>query len=230
MECIGKECFKSSGMREIVLPRTLREVGENALAHYALTAVWMERDRAPEVSRWVGDSVLILDVREMVGERLLRDLRGQREVVIPEGVRTIEGHWFWKSEVEDVEIPASVRRIDARAFYECEKLRRVSFQPGSRLESVGEECFHKSGIAEIALPDALRGIEYDAFAECRSLRHIRLPEGLAFIGKYGFWDCALESVELPGSLRTVGKGAFAWCTSLKSVRLCEGLEALGADR
>ena len=165
-----------------------------------------------------------------VGGKLLWDLRALGEVAIPEGVRIIEGHWFWKSEVESVEIPASVRRIDACAFYDCETLRRVSFRPGSRLESIGEECFHTSGIAEIALPDALRSIEYDAFAECRSLRHIRLPEGLAFIGRYGFWDCALESVELPSSLRTIGKGAFAWCTSLKSVRLCEGLEALGADR
>ena len=51
-----------------------------------------------------------------------------KDVVIPEGTEKIGNHWFWRSEINSVIIPASVREIHARAFYDCRNLKRVVFQ------------------------------------------------------------------------------------------------------
>ena len=59
------------------------------------------------------------------------DLRKCKHVVIPEGTEKIGNYWFCDSEVESVEIPASVREIGAYAFYKCKSLKRVVFAEGS---------------------------------------------------------------------------------------------------
>ena len=64
-----------------------------------------------------------------------------KDVVIPNGVKTIEDWWFKNSEIENVEIPASVREIEAEAFRDCSNLTPVTFAEGSRLEKIGAGCF-----------------------------------------------------------------------------------------
>ena len=67
----------------------------------------------------------------MVGGQLLWDLRALGSVSIPEGVERIGCYWFYESEVESVEIPASVRELGVEAFGNCEKLRCITFAEGS---------------------------------------------------------------------------------------------------
>ena len=76
-----------------------------------------------------------------------------------------------------MEIPASVKCIDARAFYECESLTRVVLTEGSRLERIGNECFRGSGIEEVTLPGTLREIGTGVFYECDNLRMIYVEDG-----------------------------------------------------
>ena len=76
-----------------------------------------------------------------------------------------------------MEIPASVRCIDARAFYECESLTRVVLTEGSRLERIGNECFRGSGIEEMTLPGTLREIGTGVFYECDNLKTIYVEDG-----------------------------------------------------
>ena len=187
-----------------------------------------------------------------VGGRLLWDLRRQKDVVLPEGVREIGERWFQYSEVESVTIPASVAEIGRAAFCSCKNLKRAVFAPGSGLRKIGAKCFYNTGIERIEVPSDVEEIQESAFmdcggleevvfeagsrlervgdyafCDCKNLKNIRFPNGLETIGTNCFWNCALEAVVLPASTESIGPYAFYGCASLKSVRLNEGLEKLG---
>ena len=78
----------------------------------------------------------------MVGDRLLRDLRRQRDVVIPESVMEIGEWWFQYSEVESVTILRSVKNIGLCAFYDCDNFKRVCVEDGCALDV--RKCVHWS--------------------------------------------------------------------------------------
>ena len=67
----------------------------------------------------------------MVGGVRIWDLRDCKNIVIPEGVKRIGNHWFWGSEVESVEIPASAKEIGADAFCNCKNLKSVTLAEDS---------------------------------------------------------------------------------------------------
>ena len=64
----------------------MKEVGDGAFDNCDhLRVVWVEEGCALDVRKYVGQDVAIFPARTMVGDILLRDLRKQEDVVIPEG-------------------------------------------------------------------------------------------------------------------------------------------------
>ena len=86
-----------------------------------------------------------------------------KNVAIPEGTERIGNHWFCGSEVEQVEISASVREIGADAFYGCKSLTRVTFALGSKLEKIGSGSFCETGIERITIPKCVKEIQGYSF-------------------------------------------------------------------
>ena len=68
-------------------------------------------------------------------------LYGTKAAVIPEGVTSIGRLAFIRSEIESVEIPASVTEIGLRAFEQCKNLKRVTFAPNSNLTEINITTF-----------------------------------------------------------------------------------------
>ena len=116
LEKIGAGCFSGTGLREIVLPGTLREIRGTALKDCPLRVVWVGDGCTACVQKCVDDSVEILPARDVpVGGKLLWDLRALGEVAIPEGVRRIGDYWFRGSRVQSVRVPASCGRSESPA-------------------------------------------------------------------------------------------------------------------
>ena len=69
------------------------------------------------------------------------DLRNCKHMVIPDGVEKIGNHWFCGSEIESVEIPASVKEIGVDAFFRCKNLKSVVFAENGKLEKIRAEVF-----------------------------------------------------------------------------------------
>ena len=58
MECIEDDSFRRSGIEEIALPRTLKEMGKDVFKNCQnLKTVWVEEGCAVDVRKYVGDSV-----------------------------------------------------------------------------------------------------------------------------------------------------------------------------
>ena len=138
-----------------MLPRTLKKIGHGVFSGCeGIKEICAEEGCEASLSlAGMPDSVGVhLPLETMVGGAKLRDLRSCKQVVIPEGVERIWNQWFWGSDIESVEVPASVKEIGADAFYDCRKLKSVTFAPKGGLERIVAGCFHRAGIETIAIP------------------------------------------------------------------------------
>ena len=213
MEMIGNGCFYGSGIKEMTLPRTLKGVGKDVFGRcYNLRAIRLEGDREADLAG-VGVSCsvrIILPSVTFPGGASLEDLRQTKSVVIPDGVERVGAYWFRRSEVESVEIPASVREIGEEAFYGCSGLKQVVFAAGSRLESIGVRCFCSTGLERVVIPKEVGEIMGGAFYECRDLKEVAFEEAskLGRIGNRCFSETGIERISVPGSVETIWEKAF----------------------
>ena len=149
-------------------------------------------------------------------------------------VKVIAGLAFYEStEVESVEVPEGVTKLEDNAFYYCKSLKSVSL-PES-LESIGDKAFSWcSSLESVYLPDSITVIPDYCFNECSSLAYVVCSDELEQVGARAFSGCAsLESLSFGDELVFLGNYAFRGCTSLKSVRLpgdCIPEEMAFADR
>ena len=62
------------------------------------------------------------------------------------------------------------------------------------------------------------------------VKHINLPEDMAEIGTYAFYDCeSLTSIKIPDSVTSIGDYAFSSCSSLTSVIIGDGVTSIGKN-
>ena len=69
----------------------------------------------------------------VIGDKFIWEFRGLREIVIPDGFERIWDSQFCDSGIESVTIPASVREICEKAFYNCKRLKSVTFESSGLL-------------------------------------------------------------------------------------------------
>ena len=76
VECIGEYCFCDSGIEEVSLSNTLKEIGKEAFKGCEnLKIVWVGDDFALDLANVVRGSVKILSRLARVGSQLLLDIR-----------------------------------------------------------------------------------------------------------------------------------------------------------
>lgn len=122
----------------------------------------------------------------------------EKNIVIPDGVKSIGYGVFRDYDIETVVIPEGVTSIESSAFYECDKLKSVS------------------------LPDSLNFIESSAFSDCKCLTSISIPKKVTSLGWYAFSGCSnLTNVQLSGKIEALTDGEFS-NTGLKDLDFLKG--------
>ena len=166
---------------------------------------------------------------------------------------TIGEDAFWESDITEITIPKSVKKIDDYAFGNCEKLKKVSFEKGSQLTSIGDYAFRFcNALTSLKLPSGVTTLGDSFISECDSLTTFEIPASVKIIGDSAFYgakvtsvkfasgsnctgigECAfyscsgLTSVTLPAKLTSIGDGAFEDCTKLKSITIPAGVTKIG---
>ncbi|HEX3025910.1 MAG TPA: leucine-rich repeat domain-containing protein, partial [Clostridia bacterium] len=131
-----------------------------------------------------------------------------------------------------IAIPGSVTTIGNRAFYQCAKLKSVTFGKNSPLNLIGEYAFFQcTALTAIVIPDGVTAIGNEAFQLC-GIKSVTFGEGskLKSIGESAFECCGdLTQIRIPDSVTTIGNHALQQCTNLKSVTFGEGskLQSIG---
>jgi hypothetical protein len=144
-------------------------------------------------------------------------------------------------------IPASVERLGAGSFEDCDSLSAVTIESGSRLTSMGDSAFHDCyQLQVINLPPNLEQLNGTMFHDCnlsvlplgsllrlssigvaacqnnRKLRSVLIPGSVVNIISWAFNNCvSLSEVDfvLPSKLDSIGLQSFGGCTSLTRFRI-----------
>ncbi len=156
------------------------------------------------------------------------------------------------SELENVEIPNTVKRIMTEAFSGCYNLSTVI--PESVVE-VGENAFNNTPYYEnnwengalyidgiliksnysdefqnVTVREGTRVIADKAFGDNWELSSITFPESLTHIGYSAFNNCVnLKNIKLPDSLEYIGDNAFNGCSEIESLYFGGNVEYIGSN-
>ena len=106
-------------------------------------------------------------------------------------IETIGMQAFSRNGLEKITFPATVLRINERAFCNCINLRRVN------------------------LSKNLRIIGKDAFSGCTKLKKVIIKNQTIKIGSKAFYNCKkLKELEIPTSVSFISEDAFEGCSNL----------------
>ena len=154
-----------------------------------------------------------------------------------------DNEWGYESDTEEVVIPEGVTTIEANSFEDCVNLKTVHL-PKS-LKTIGEYAFHLNPIESVYIKDLMSWLNVTgyipcaiadyyfngelftefsiyfpliteirerAFYGCRSLKEVTIPYGVVNICENAFADCGnLKTVKLSNTVENIGKAAFYNC-------------------
>ena len=103
------------------------------------------------------------------------NIREVERVVFEQGskLERIDDEAFADMNVEEVNIPNSVRELGDRCFEDCKRLMRITFGTGSRLERIRDKVLSGTNVEEVSIPDSVEVLGDRCFYGCKSLRRIR---------------------------------------------------------
>lgn len=131
-------------------------------------------------------------------------------IEIPSSVKSIEAYAFWKSAIKEITIPAGVTTIGEYTFESCTRLQKATLSQG--LKEIATYAFHASGLQEIEIPDSVACIGDKAFALCKNLQTVVVGSGVKNIGAYTFEGCNMLTKvisRIPAKeLTATGSGCF----------------------
>ena len=135
------------------------------------------------------------------------------------------------NKIASVTIPASVTVINASAFDTCRNMETITFESGSKLETIGNAAFAANQkVTTLTLPDSLKTFGLRSFYNCEKLETVTLGSGLTSFGAEAFETCdELQTVDMTKatSLTTIQDDAFKDCDKLTSVTFPNNLTTLG---
>ena len=160
MDFIPEEYLASSSIKTVQIPSCIKSIGSSAFAYSSLTSITI-----PDSVTQLGSEILqgscvehislgknVIEVPENMAARC----SSLREVVIPEGVRTIgEGAFEHCVNLVEVLIPDSVSYIAESAFNECTNLTKIDIAQSSTLPR-----FYRSPIKQLTISNKITKFPY----------------------------------------------------------------------
>ena len=235
LSAIGNSAFTSTKLSAVVLPTSLREIGDSAFANcYSLITVTLPeglisvgREAFRESSSLV--TVNLPSTLQTLGICAFEDCYGLKNVNFARNsviqilyVGTFEGC----TGLESIELPASLTEIPNRGtelfgtskyyglFSECSSLKRVTFEEGSKLTKIGNYAFSETALESFTFPSSVASVGEYAF-QYTKLTTLTIPATVTSLGAHAFYGCEeLVSVTLGSGIKTLPSGVFGNCYAL----------------
>lgn len=132
---IGEEAFKGSDVTSILMPNTVKNLGTHAFE---------DCKKLKEVT--LSSSLTLIPMAAFRGCDALQELQ------VPASVTQIADLAFEASGLKEMELPMGVETVGAGAFYNCQQLEKLAF-PNS-LKKLGVCCFlYCNKLTSLTLPD-----------------------------------------------------------------------------
>ncbi len=229
-------------LRSIHIPASVKTIGDNAfLGCTELASVTFAEDSQLESIGACAFSLLNTDQSKCnyalksitipasvkyIGDSAFYGCSGLESITFEPGskLETIDNMAFGSlpddyTPLEAITIPASVKTMGYSVFVDCRYLTKVTFEPGSKLESMDTDIFQNCAALKRVenWPAGMKTIPERTF-ECSGLEGFVIPDGVESIGVIAFGSCEqLETVVIPKSVKSIEELAFTDCTGLKTI-------------
>ena len=148
------------------------------------------------------------------------------KAIIPEGITDIRDRAFYYSDIEQIDMPGTLKSIHDEAFRAAYELRDPVF-PES-VGFIGFESFRDCHtIKKLTIPDGMRYAGEGCFKLCIALEEAEIGIGLKHIPvSMFFYDGELREVSIQNTVESIGTEAFYNCRSLESISIPEGVSEI----
>ena len=208
---IGSSAFQGcSNLKEVSLPANIEKIGSNAfrdcssifgtiaippkvkvLEHYTFAGC----DSITHIT--IPNSVVVID------NGVFSRCTNLEDVILGNSVTSIGDSAFFKTKIEELRIPASLRSLSS----------------GVQLGGVGN-------FPTLIWPS---GLQWNPKCQPGKAAYTQvIPEGVTFIPDGSFFECTMTSITIPTSVKTIGKGAFQM-SSLKELTIPDTVEVVGNE-
>ena len=210
---IGPRAFRSCTATDIVLPDTIRAIGEGAFKG-------SKQLRTIQLSKRLMALCMgcFSDCQNLTTCEIPASVEGL-------GERAFQNCGKLSSCVQTSE---KCKLIAGECFSGCSSICEVSFSEG--LGYIGNHAFAGTKIKECLLPQSVIDCGAGVFDGCSELETVRFPKEFrteGFLGMGMFNECKkLKSVVLPENINSILDGAFLECESLEEVHIPKSVNYL----
>lgn len=228
LETIGERAFSKVKISSLVLPATVRTIGDYAFYYCPLTTITFNDGLQSIGSRaFYGVSVQTLNIPNSVtelGGYAFSGCKSLETVTIGTGVTKISDYTFNTcsafhgcTNLVNVELSEKVTSIGNSAFYNCKGLK--SLPVTESITSIGTNAFYGcTSLTSVNLSDKVTSLGASAFYGCSSLTEAVLGTGITTLGSSLFRnDAKLKKVVANGKIASVSTYTFNGCSSLERI-------------
>jgi hypothetical protein len=221
LTAIGSFAFQDSGIEELVVPKTVKELGRDifyyarnlkALSVESGNAVFDSRDNCNAIIETASNTLRIGCANTVVpngikalGQMAFSGIPSLKEVKLPSGLTSIGWATFWAdTELSKVTLSESVTDIGESPFGGCERITSLVIDAKNTKYDSRNNC---NAIIETATNKLIQG-----FATTK------IPEGVKTIATAAFRSLAtLTEIEIPASVEKIEPEAFLYCNQMTKV-------------
>lgn len=216
---IYQYAFYNMGLDEVIIPNTIKEIGNRAFASNKITKVIL-----PE-------GLTKIDSEAFMNNKI-------PEVYFPDGLQVIGARSFKTNKISSYEIPNSVSTLGACAFcdnpipnpsflyakgdsstikgyigdlseFENKKFIIPTTKDGVPLKTIEASAFYSMGLSqwEVVIPDSVTTIKSNAFSQ-NGIAKINMPTSLKTIESSAFYNNNITELHIPNSVTSIGTLAF----------------------
>ena len=207
VESIGIEAFYECDLRKVVIPASVKRIGENAFQRNTWIDVELPETPIEEIGLGAFDGSFWWQNYAKDENNIYGNIVYIYDIAYQAASRDITECIFRED----------TRKIADGAFSNCKKLTKIVIPEG--ITKIGRLTFSScTSLKEIAIPESVTEIGYGAFSSC-TFETIDLPQNIIEIGEDAFKDCTFETIYLPQSITHIGREAFYSCDNLKKIAL-----------
>lgn len=221
LTAIGDFAFQDSGIEELVLPKTVTELGRD-IFYYArnLQALSVEEgnsvfdsrnncnaiiETATNTLRVACMNTVIPSTVKALGDMAFSGKPGLKEVKIPSSVTSLGWATFWAdTELTKVEMSSGITNLGESPFGGCESITSFTIDKANPKYDSRNNC---NAIIETASNTLIQGFSTT-----------KIPEGVKVIAPAAFRSLStLTEIEIPASVEKIEPEAFLYCNQMTKV-------------
>ena len=238
---IGANALRQTGIKTLVIPSTLQEIGTYGCYAGGLQTVTIKSQQvlnniyssnsAFDLLFGGVKTFIIEEGITSIGNYVFKSCLGLTSVSLPSTLQTIGDYAFadLSQRFKSITLPDGLTSIGKYAFSDCDSLTSITIP--DNVTEIGEGAFSKCPVLEsVQLPKNLTKISSSLFENCKKLSKVNIPSNITSVGSSSFLNCQLlKSIKLPKGVTSIGASAFKSCAGLTSFTVPEGVKTIGSN-